>query len=78
MKLVDLNVLVYATDETSTLHHRAKPWLDRAMSSTETIGIPTAVAIGFIRLTTSLRIMTHPLDITTSVEIVRRWYLRSM
>jgi toxin-antitoxin system PIN domain toxin len=77
VKLVDLNVLLYATDETSALHDRAKPWLDRVMSSTETIGIPTAVAIGFVRLTTSRRIMAAPLDVTTSVNVVRGWYRRS-
>jgi toxin-antitoxin system PIN domain toxin len=76
VKLVDLNVLVYATDQTSTHHERARAWLDRAMSSTETIGIATAVAIGFLRLTTSPRIMAAPLDATTSLGVVRGWYRR--
>ena len=53
MKLVDLNVLIYATDETAAHHAVAKDWLDRSMSSSETIGIPTAVAVGYVRRTTS-------------------------
>jgi toxin-antitoxin system PIN domain toxin len=76
VKLLDLNVLVYATDETSIHHRRAKPWLDRVMSSSETVGIPSAVAIGFVRVTTSVRIMRSPLDVADSVAVVRGWYRR--
>ena len=56
MKVVDLNVLIYATDETAAHHVPAKGWLERALSSTETIGIVTAVAVGYVRLTTSPRV----------------------
>ena len=76
MKLVDLNILIYATDDTSAHHHRARTWLDRAISSSETIGIPTAVATGYVRLTTSPRIMHQPLDVHTSIGVVRDWYRR--
>lgn len=77
MKIVDLNVLLYATDETSVHHARAKTWVERALSSTETIGIPTAVAIGYLRLTTSPRIVEAPLDLPTSAGVVRGWYRRA-
>lgn len=77
MKLVDLNVLIYATDETSIHHGRAKPWLERVMSSSETIGIPTAVAVGYLRLTTSRRVMADPLDVRTAVDVISGWYRRS-
>lgn len=77
MKVLDLNILLYATDETSVHHRVAKRWLDRSMTSTETIGIPTSVAVGFIRLTTSARVMEAPLDVATSVGVVRGWYRRS-
>lgn len=77
MKVVDLNVLVYATDETAVHHARAKAWLDRALSSTETVGIPTAVAIGYVRLTTNPRVMEAPLDAATSTGVVRGWLERA-
>src|SRR5690606_30881809 len=77
VKLVDLNVLIYATDETSIHHGRAKPWLERVMSSSETIGIPTAVAVGYLRLTTSRRVMADPLDVRTAVDVISGWYRRS-
>lgn len=76
MKVVDLNVVVYASDESSTRHRRAKRWFDVAMSSTETIGISTAVAVGFVRLTTSPRVMATPLDVETSLAVVEAWYRR--
>lgn len=76
MKLVDLNVLIYAVDATTIFHEQARRWLDLSMSSTETIGIPTAVAVGFVRLTTSRRIMADPLAVDTSVDVVRNWYRR--
>jgi toxin-antitoxin system PIN domain toxin len=76
VKVVDLNVLIYATDETATHHAVAKAWLDRTMSSTETVGIATLIAIGFVRLTTNPRVMESPLDVATSVGVVRGWYRR--
>lgn len=76
MKLVDLNVLVYATDTTSRHHEVARSWFDRAMSSSETVAIPTAVAIGYVRLTTNPRIMAAPLDPGTSLDVVTGWYQR--
>lgn len=77
MKIVDLNVLIYATDTTSARHTAARIWLDRVMSSTETIGIPALVAVGYLRLTTSTRVMAAPLDIRTSVAVVNGWLNRA-
>lgn len=77
MKLVDLNVLVYATDTTTARHQQARRWLDAAMSGTETIALPVAVTVGFIRLTTNPRVMNSPLDSATAIGIVRTWLARS-
>jgi len=77
VKIVDLNVLIYAAD-TATKHHvGARAWLDRAMAGTETIGLPTAVTVGFVRLTTNPRVMRSPLPAGRAVEIVRTWLRRS-
>jgi toxin-antitoxin system PIN domain toxin len=76
VKLLDLNVLVYAIDETAHHHRTARRFLADAMSSSETIGIPTAVAIGFVRLTTNPRVMVEPLDTATSIGVVTGWLSR--
>jgi hypothetical protein len=76
VKVVDLNVLVYATDETSAHHRVAREWLEQTLAGSDTVGIPTAVAVGYLRLTTSARVMSAPLDVSTSVGVVQGWYRR--
>ena len=66
MKVVDLNVLVYASDTATRHHDSAKRWFDDVMRSTETVALPTAVTVGFVRLTTNPRVMT-------AIDIVRGW-----
>lgn len=76
MRIVDLNVLVYATDEASARHVSAKRWLDSAMQSTRTLGLPTAVTVGFIRLVTNPRILVSPIGVSHAASIVRAWLQR--
>lgn len=70
MKLVDLNVLIYATDDRSVHHRTARPWLQEALDSSETIGVPLLVSIGFVRLTTNPRIMRHPLGAAAAIGVI--------
>lgn len=76
MKLVDLNVLIYATDSATRHHTPAKAWLDAALSSTETVGLPTAVTVGYLRIVTNPRIMKSPLPLDRAVDMVRLWLAR--
>jgi hypothetical protein len=76
VKVLDLNVLVYATDAASAHHPTAKPWLDAAISSSETIGIPTLVAVGYLRITTNPRVMNAPLDADRAMQILSGWFSR--
>ena len=76
MKLVDLNVLVYAVDSTARHHPAAAGWLDHALAGSETIGLPTAVTVGFVRLTTNPRIIPSPLTPGAAVGVVRTWLTR--
>lgn len=76
MKIVDLNVLIYAVDAKAPLHQAARGFLTDVMNSSETVGIPVAVAVGFVRLTTNPRVMVEPLDPPTSIGIVTGWLSR--
>lgn len=76
MKILDLNVLVYGVDRSAHHHASARTFLTDAMSSSETIGIPTAVAVGFVRLTTNPRVVSEPLEVTTSIAVVEGWLSR--
>ena len=76
MKLVDLNVLIYATDAATRHHAPAKAWLDAALSGTETVGLPTAVTVGYLRIITNPRIMQSPMPLDRAVDLVRLWLAR--
>lgn len=64
MILPDLSVLLYAVDADSVRHERAAAWLeDTVNGGTEEIGLPWAVILGFLRLSTSSRVFPRPLSV---------------
>jgi hypothetical protein len=73
VKLPDVNLLIYAFDETSPHHARAKPWLEEILSASEPVGFAWTVLLAFIRLTTRSRIFEHPIDPSEAFEIVEEW-----
>ncbi len=73
MILVDANVLIYAIDRDSPAHPQARRWLDDAFSGAETIGLPWAVLLAFLRLVTSSRVMREPLEVETALEVLEEW-----
>lgn len=77
MRFIDLNVLIYAADTASKHHDSARAWMDTAMSSSSTIGLPTAVTVGFVRLTTNPRVMLQPLKPADAISIIETWLRRS-
>ena len=52
MIVVDVNLLIYAVNEDSPDHHKARSWLEATVSGTETVGLPWIVLLAFLRLTT--------------------------
>lgn len=73
MKLVDVNVLVYARDQTSPHHRAAKHWLDQALSGSAPVGFAWLVLVGFARLVTHPRVMTSPLTSDEAMDTVDHW-----
>lgn len=73
MKLPDLNLLIYAVDETSPRHDRAREWLEMALSGSEEVGFAWLVIVGFVRLTTNPQIFEQPLDLDTALDYVEGW-----
>ena len=73
MKVPDLNVLIYAVDRRSPDHGRAIAWWNGALSGAETIGLAWTVLLGFVRLTTSPRVMSNPLDPGDALDYLDRW-----
>ena len=73
MKLVDANVLLYAVDEASPHHSRAKPWLERQLSGGETLAFAWAVLLAFVRLATNPRVFVEPLTLEEALDLVDSW-----
>ena len=73
MRLVDVNILVYARDESSPHHRAAKHWLDQALSGGTPVGFTWLVLIGFVRLVTHPRVMAAPLSSAEAMASVEHW-----
>jgi toxin-antitoxin system PIN domain toxin len=73
MKIVDLNLLLYAVNEDAPLHHAARAWWEDALSSDEHVGIAWIVLLGFIRLTTRAAVMPQPLSFDQAAAVVDEW-----
>jgi len=68
MIVPDLNVLLYAVDSSSVRHQVAKAWLERAINeSGHEIGVPWVVHLGFLHLTTSVKVFPHPMAVEQSL-----------
>jgi len=73
MNIIDLNILIYAVNENSPRHEKARTWLETQMNGTESIGLPWIVILGFLRIMTNGRIFPHPLTESQAVEIIDSW-----
>ncbi|MFU8847429.1 MAG: TA system VapC family ribonuclease toxin [Opitutales bacterium] len=73
MIVPDVNLLVYAYDETCPLHGKARDWWEAALSGTEPVGIPWVVVLGFTRILTHPQISANPLAVAEVRGIVTEW-----
>ena len=73
MILVDVNLLIYATNRGSAQHLQARDWLDRTLNGSESVGLPWAALLGFLRLATARRVYTTPLTMALAWEQVLDW-----
>jgi len=73
VKLPDINLLLYAIDERSPRHDRAKRWLEKALSGTEEIGFAWLALLGFVRISTNPAALDNPLSAAEAVDYVDEW-----
>ena len=73
MKIPDVNVLLYAYDETATPHEDARKWLETSLSEAEPTGFPWSVLVGFIRLATSPVVYPKPLAPGEACGLIEEW-----
>jgi toxin-antitoxin system PIN domain toxin len=73
VKLPDLNLLLYAIDEASPRHQRARAWLEEILSGTEPVAFAWTVLLGFIRLSTNPAAFERPLEVDEALDYVDDW-----
>jgi len=75
--LVDVNILIYAYDRTSSRHEHARTWLENALSHEEEVAFSLTVILGFLRLMTNPAIAERPLSAAQGIDVVTSWLRRS-
>lgn len=70
--LLDANVLLYAIDETSPFHDRAKAWVEVALNGPRRVGIPWVSLTAVLRIVTNPRALREPLTPAEAWSVVER------
>ncbi len=73
MKLIDLNLLLYAVNRDAPLHEQAYRWWAETLSGEEPVGLPWVVVLGFIRITTRPVVLPQPLTTEQAAGVVDEW-----
>jgi uncharacterized protein len=73
VKLPDINLLIYAADETTIQHQQALEWIEDTLSGTETVALAWPVLTGFVRVITNPRALCDPWDAEQALEVVEGW-----
>ena len=73
MKLPDVNVLLYALDDTSARHAGAKAWLNETLSGSEEVGFAWVVVLAVLRLTTKPSVFARPLRTAEAFDVIDDW-----
>jgi toxin-antitoxin system PIN domain toxin len=76
MKIVDINLLIYAINKDAPNHSKAQKWLEDSLSSDEPFGFAWIVILGFLRIVTNGRIMPTPLIPEVAIDSVNDWLLQ--
>lgn len=72
MKLIDVNVLIYAIDSGSEHHARSRAFVEAAFASDELIALPWPVLSGVIRTLTN-RVLTRRMPSSEVQALVESW-----
>lgn len=73
MILVDANILLYAEDQLSPDHAKARAWWDASLSGFSPVCFCWTVLNAFIRIGTNPRVFEQPLSLEQAVSRVQSW-----
>ena len=73
MKIVDANILLYAVNQDSAHHAKVRTWWEAALNGDQSIGLPWAVILAFLRLSTHRAAFAQPLTAKQAADKVSAW-----
>lgn len=73
MILVDANILLYAEDQMSPHHEKARTWWDAQLSGDKPVCLCWTVLNAFVRIGTNPRVFEHPLSLDQALARVQSW-----
>lgn len=73
MRIVDLNVLLYAVNTDSAHHSAVRAWWEKILGENDAVGLPWIVLAGFLRVATNPRIFLRPLDPAAAIDRIDSW-----
>ncbi len=76
MILIDVNLLIYAYDNSSAFHDAAAKWLEDTLSRESPVGLAWDTVHAFLRISTNPRLFDRPLNSSAAISSVEEW-LRS-
>lgn len=71
--IVDANLLLYAEDESSPFHPRARSWLEQVLNGATRVGLPWPSLLAFARIRTHPGIYRSPLTGADAWSRVHDW-----
>ena len=73
MIILDANILLYAYDNGSMLHSKARSWVEDVFSGTAPIGLPWQTINAFLRIMTNSRLPGERFSIREAARIAELW-----
>ena len=73
MKMPDVNLLLYAFDERSPHHGRARLWVEQLLAGTEPVGFTWLVLLAFLRLATRAELTANAIGVTKACDVIESW-----
>lgn len=73
MTILDVNVLLYASETGSPHHRAAASWLRELFGAEDAIGLAWITLWAFLRLSTNPRVWPTPMPALAAFEHIRNW-----
>ncbi len=78
---IDANLLLYASDESSPVHEKARTLIQEIASGPDLVYVFWPVAMGYLRIATHPRVFDHPLSVEEAIgnlgRLIERPHVRT-